>query len=62
MPSVEYECEHCGYSFAQVVFKGEDGEAPRCVRCGSRQIVTQPVPQSLFGDNALFGELSKDRN
>lgn len=62
MPSVEFECKHCGYNFAHVVLKGEESVASRCCHCGSRQVVAQPATQSLFGDKALFGELSKDRN
>jgi putative FmdB family regulatory protein len=62
MPTIEFECHHCGHKFKQLVFKEEKAVESTCPNCGGNRIERQPGPQSLFHNKELFGDFIKDRN
>jgi putative FmdB family regulatory protein len=62
MPSVEYNCRHCGYSYKKIVFMGDKEEKPLCPKCKSADIVKSPTASSLFKGISNLSSMAKDIN
>lgn len=60
MPTIEYNCTHCGRSFQRVVFRGEEDRPVTCPHCKARDAKPVKGPESLFDGIASFSTLAKD--
>lgn len=54
MPMLDYRCEQCGHTFAELVFSGKEDQV-QCEKCGSKQLRRVYEGRCLFGSTASSG-------
>lgn len=60
MPRHEYYCKGCDYTFARLLYLGDDESKVECPKCQNKQLHKLPSAPGLFEGIANFSSLAKD--
>lgn len=62
MPTVNYNCKQCRYSFKKIFMMGDKEEIPICPKCNSTNVGKSIAPERVFEGISNYSSMGKDTN